>query len=104
MKPLEVACPKCGSGVGARCRSVVPGARRQPIAIVHPERAAHAAAGSTVPADLEERLRDEAAAMGVPVAWVLRAALELALTDSLSLDLLSEVERVGANARRGTRS
>lgn len=103
MSALAVACPKCGAGVGARCRSVVPGARRMPIATVHPEREARAA-GTTVPADLEERLRDEAASMGVPVAWVLRAALELALRDALSLDLLGEVERVGATANRGAKT
>lgn len=55
----------------------------------------------TVPADLRKRLGDAAADMAVPVAWVLRAAIEVALARDLDEhEMVLAVERIRDDPRR----
>lgn len=58
-----------------------------------------------VPADLRRRIEDEAAAMGVPPEWVLRACIEVAMVreDQPMLDLVIAVEAVRDDPRRVVR-
>lgn len=49
-----------------------------------------------VPSDLRDRLEEEAASMGVPLEWVLRACIEIGLepSDEHVLELVFAVEKV----------
>ncbi len=48
----------------------------------------------TVPADLRTRLADEAAAIGVPVEWVLRACIVVALRDDAGAAAVADLAEV----------
>lgn len=54
-----------------------------------------------VPADLRRRIEDTAAAMMVPPSWVLRAAIEVGLSDAIDEnELVLAVERVRDDPKR----